>query len=308
MAGDWIKMRTSLLTNPKVNGIAKALESNTAVTKSLAIVHNCVMSQIVTRNVMRHVTVSSLLVIWGAANEHTFDGVFENSELSDIDDMTGIPGFGEAMESVGWLEYDVENHTVTLPNFNEYNTSSSERTAGAKSGAQRQKEYRDRKSSQNKSKSDVTSDVTRNVTNDVTRNHREEKRREEVNLKNLTNPNGLVVASDADNPPEGSPEISKASDCPHQKIIALYHEILPQCPAVREWTPARAVQLRARWNEDPARQNMEYWRRFFEYVKTCDFLVGIQPDSRKTPFFADLEWLVKQANFTKVREGKYEPR
>lgn len=94
--------------------------------------------------------------------------------------------------------------------------------------------------------------------------------------------------------------------CPHQKIIDLYHDILPMCPRVREWTPARAIHLRARWNEDEARQNLEYWRRFFEYVKTCPFLVGQVYAERKRPFFADLEWLTKLANFTKVREERYE--
>lgn len=70
-------------------------------------------------------------------------------------------------------------------------------------------------------------------------------------------------------------------DCPHQQIIGLYHELLPMCPQVKDWTPARAAQLRARWNEDPSRQNLDYWRRFFEYVRTCGFLIGVQPDSRR---------------------------
>jgi len=94
-------------------------------------------------------------------------------------------------------------------------------------------------------------------------------------------------------------------DCPHQEIIALYHEILPQCPRVKDWTAARATQLRARWNEDKSRQDLAYWKRFFEYVATCDFLVG---RSGRTPFFADLEWMTKPANFTKIREEKYENR
>lgn len=94
-------------------------------------------------------------------------------------------------------------------------------------------------------------------------------------------------------------------DCPHQRIIDLYHEVLPMCPQVRDWTPARATQLRARWNEDSERQVLSYWRRLFEYVKTCDFLVG---KTGKEPFFADLEWITKSANFTKIREGKYENR
>lgn len=99
--------------------------------------------------------------------------------------------------------------------------------------------------------------------------------------------------------PSGKP------DCPHQEIIALYHEVLPQCPQVRDWTTARATQLRARWNEDPKRQNLDYWRGFFEYVKGCDFLVG---RAGKEPFFADLEWMTKSSNFTKIREAKYENR
>lgn len=170
MAGDWIKMRPSLLTSPKVNGIARLLESDREVSGALSTGYAGDMNEIVTRNVMRHVTVSSLLIIWGAANEHTDNGVFKNADLSDISDMVGIPGFGEAMESVGWAKYDPEDNTVTLPNFNEYNTSGASRSAGAKTSAQRQKEYRDRKKQQN---SCVTSDVT----SDVTSNRREEKRR-----------------------------------------------------------------------------------------------------------------------------------
>jgi hypothetical protein len=130
---------------------------------------------------------------------------------------------------------------------------------------------------------------------------REEKRREE--LTSISNPNGLeIVASFAD----AFPPVPVKPDCPHQQIIALYHNILPMCPSVRDWTPARAQQLRARWNEDKSRQNLDYWRRYFEYVKTCGFLVGIQPDQKRRPFFADLEWLTKAGNFAKVRERKYE--
>lgn len=171
MAGDWIKMRTSLLTNPKVNGIAKFLEGDPRVSKKLSTGFSGCMSEIVTRNVMRCVTVTSLLIIWGAANEHTKDGVFLNSEFSDLDDMVGIPNFGVALESVGWAVYDEENNNVTLPNFNEYNTSGSVRSATAKTGAERQKQYRERKLSE---KSDEKSDVTSN--------RREEKRREDIDI------------------------------------------------------------------------------------------------------------------------------
>jgi hypothetical protein len=80
---------------------------------------------------------------------------------------------------------------------------------------------------------------------------------------------------------------------------------LPQAPQIRDWTPARAGQLRARWNEDRSRQNLDYWRDFFGYVARCDFLVGRGGGTGK-PFFADLEWMTKPNNFAKIREGRYE--
>lgn len=101
-------------------------------------------------------------------------------------------------------------------------------------------------------------------------------------------------------------EKSGKPSCPHKQIIALYHEILPLCPEIREWTPTRAEHLRARWSEDPKRQSLDYWRKFFAYVAESEFLTGrayTQPGRK--PFRADLEWICKLANFTKIREGKY---
>lgn len=111
-----------------------------------------------------------------------------------------------------------------------------------------------------------------------------------------------LVPSAAD---DSLPNRPAKPNCPHQEIIDLYHEVLPQCPQVRDWTPARATQLRARWNEDPDRQNLGYWRRFFEYAGQSDFLMG---RTGPKPFFADLEWMTKSCNFTKIREAKYENR
>jgi hypothetical protein len=121
---------------------------------------------------------------------------------------------------------------------------------------------------------------------------REEKRREEE-----INP---FVPGDAE---DKKPRSAKP-DCPHQAIIELYHQRLPQCPAIRDWTPARATQLRARWNESHDRQSLDYWADLFDYIAKCDFLVG----KSAKPFIADLEWITKSKNFTKIREGKYENR
>ncbi|MBI4293636.1 MAG: hypothetical protein HY661_19340 [Betaproteobacteria bacterium] len=106
-------------------------------------------------------------------------------------------------------------------------------------------------------------------------------------------------------------------DCPHQQIIALYHEILSECPQVIEWNDERQGLLRARWREK-AKPNgrsqgyasvdagLAYWRRYFTYVTGSKFLTGrAEGKPGKAPFVADLEWLIRPTNFVKVVEGKY---
>ena len=190
MAGDWIKMRPSLISSPKVNGIARFLESSNDVSVALSTGFTGKMSEIVTRNVMRNVVISSLLIIWGAANEHTEDGVFNNADLSDIDDIVGIPCFGDAMVSVGWAVFDSEKVMVTLPNFNEYNTCGKDRAA--EKAAERQRRFRENHKSSNVTKPEVS-----NVTNNVTRNDREEKRREENKNQDQKQKTGRAPRFDA---------------------------------------------------------------------------------------------------------------
>ena len=98
-------------------------------------------------------------------------------------------------------------------------------------------------------------------------------------------------------------------DCPHEAIIGLYREILPMLPRVQLWTDARRSLLRTRWREDDARQNLDWWRHYFELVADSDFLCGRCPPGKTgRPFMADLEWLIRPTNMPKVLEGKYANR
>lgn len=94
-------------------------------------------------------------------------------------------------------------------------------------------------------------------------------------------------------------------ECPHRDIIAVFHEVLPSVRHVRDWTPARAQLLRARWREDSKRQNLDWWRKFFGYVGQSGFLMGRTHSQGRKPFELGLEWLLKAENFAKVREGAY---
>jgi len=90
--------------------------------------------------------------------------------------------------------------------------------------------------------------------------------------------------------------------CPHQDIIDLYHKTLPELAKIKEWTEARKNFLRSRWNEKAERQTLDWWSTFFTKVKASDFLCGRNP---KCDFKANLEWLIRPANFVKVIEDNY---
>ncbi|MGO1500816.1 MAG: replication protein [Marinobacter sp.] len=106
----------------------------------------------------------------------------------------------------------------------------------------------------------------------------------------------------------------KPKACPYQKIIDLYHEILPQLAEVQVLSDKRKSQLKARWQQRVGRNgqrrcdNLEFWEKYFNYVSTCPFLIGQGRSTGDRPvFFADLEWLTNASNFAKVIEGKYAP-
>jgi phage replication O-like protein O len=89
--------------------------------------------------------------------------------------------------------------------------------------------------------------------------------------------------------------------CPHQEIISLYHQILPEFSQVKAWTEERKKTLRARWRENKKYQDIGWWEGFFKHVRTSPFLMG-ENDRKWQP---NLEWLIKKSNFVNVIEGKY---
>lgn len=112
--------------------------------------------------------------------------------------------------------------------------------------------------------------------------------------------------------------VANLPDCPHEKLISLYHELLPECPRIVKWTSARQQTMRARWRDEalPNREKhrgyrteeegLTYWRRFFSYCAESKFLTGQAPGrDGKPPFMASLRWLIKDENFAKVIEGEY---
>jgi hypothetical protein len=144
----------------------------------------------VTSDVTRALCVTGLLEVWGTAREQgDRDGddlVIDHCDLGTLDDITGLPCFGEAMAEVGWAS-EREDGSLVFPKFFADKASPEQRHRTG--GAARQARYRQRLKQQTPSHSNgaiVTGDVTGDVT--VTGQRREEKRREED--KNPPTPHG----------------------------------------------------------------------------------------------------------------------
>lgn len=103
MAGDWIKMRTDLLTSPKVVRMASALKAD------------------------RFRIAGGLLSVWSLFDSHSLDGLLSGYSLETLDDLAAWPGFSAAMESVGWLEQNDQG--LELPRFTDHNGASAKRRA-----------------------------------------------------------------------------------------------------------------------------------------------------------------------------------
>lgn len=103
MAGDWIKMRTDLLTSPKVVRMSSALKAD------------------------RFRIVGGLLSVWSLFDSHSTDGTLSGYTLESLDDLAAWDGFSAAMVAVGWLE--CEGDDISLPRFEAHNGASSKRRA-----------------------------------------------------------------------------------------------------------------------------------------------------------------------------------
>ena len=274
MAGDLIKMRGALLSHPKVIAISKHLQNNEGFREWLTPGGGSVSNgYVVSNTALRCVTTALLMCIWSGAREHgkfvDDDLVLPFSDISDLDEMAGAPGVGEAMELVGWA---VQRGGVTLPNFKEFNVPMT--------NAEKQREYRNRKNGVtnplpeqgNESESIVTA--------------REEKRREEE--KTQLGASGLPILP---------------SNIPYKEIIGLYNSTMEKLPKVRELNNARRKVIRTAWTESKKRQSLEFWKAYFEECSEDDFLSGVGPyGNGHENWRPDFDYLMRSKVITKTYE------
>ncbi len=105
---------------------------------------------------------------------------------------------------------------------------------------------------------------------------------------------------------DGAKNASSSLHCPHQKIIDLYHEILPMGAKIKIWNGAREKHLQTRWRESSRHQSIDFWKRLFEYCAQSPFLTSkVPPSPGRKQFVIALDWIIKPENFAKIIEERY---
>lgn len=129
------------------------------------------------------------------------------------------------------------------------------------------------------------------------------KQKDKQDSKQKSTPSSSVSSSPSNSIlPKGNNADLKI--CPHKKIIDLYHNVLPELPKIVDWNKTLEGYLKSRWREQPERQNLKWWEKFFiDEIKTSDFLMG-----RVNDFQVNLGWIVKPTNFSKILNGQYKNR
>lgn len=99
--------------------------------------------------------------------------------------------------------------------------------------------------------------------------------------------------------------MSPPRQAPVEEILKLFHEKCREFPKVKKLTADRKKHLQNRWTEHP---DLSFWGKFFQRVASSDFLrgEGYSFDDDRPPFKGDFGWIIKEENFVKILEGKYD--
>jgi hypothetical protein len=102
-ATDWIKVRTNLWDDPRIGALCDKAGVGEAT------------------------VVGGLYWLWATADSHSAKGELPGMNLKTVDRKTGIPGFGDALVSIGWLYADSTG--LTILKFEEHNGASAKKRA-----------------------------------------------------------------------------------------------------------------------------------------------------------------------------------
>ncbi len=265
MAGDWIKMRGNLWDDPRIASVCDATASSEAT------------------------VIGALYWLWNAADQHTADGQLVGLSAQQIDRKTGVAGFSEAVEAIGWLSFGPLGASIVR--FEEHNGTSAKKRAQT---ARRVANHRGANAPEEPECDGCNAD---SVTGALAR---EEKRREE----------GMPPTA-----PQGG-GAPRQPACPYERIVGLYREALPELPNVLVMDDARKRAIKKLWDwiltskktdgsprASDAASALEWLRGYFSHARNNDFVMGRTPRSHgHESWKASLDYLCSSKGVKQVLE------
>jgi uncharacterized protein YdaU (DUF1376 family) len=122
-------------------------------------------------------------------------------------------------------------------------------------------------------------------------------------------------------PPATAEVVGSIPNCPHESVVAAWHEAMPDLPRVKlsRWPGSESERnLRSRWREGlnagsgfwrfkTAEEGVERASELFKRCRDSEFLMGraSSGNGHGRPFVMDLHWLLVRKNFDKVLSGRY---
>lgn len=313
MSHSWIKMRSDLHADPKVIAMVRLLFGDASrgdgcdVTRDVTVTSRSITAR---HKVVTHVTVSALLQVWAAVGRVIDDNNFHPClTLPDLDMITGVDGFGEAMAEIGWVVPDEDEGGLYFINYTEFNTPTKARKKTAEkpsAQAERQRRYRQRQrekqqagTTDNAPSQPSPRDASPLRHRDASHLPREEKSREEEN-RNKNNPpppSELRPHSpaNASEPIEGkaAAELAKLGvDRPNQAVAM----------AIRNGATLKDIQ--AICHVFSSKRGA--WGPGALYERVKEFQEDIPPDKGWPP--ADPKWLLQQERGKRTEQAQQQAR
>jgi len=186
------------------------------------------------------------------------------------------------LESFFWLAENGWHHTRCDQEIAEYRSFLDKKSNAGKASAERRKNVRSTGVEQVLDSSATVEQLT-------------------TNHKPLTNNQSIEA--------KASPDLGKPKSVPSapiQEIVELYNSILPELPQTVVVNDSRKRAIAARWREVVTADKLDrqggldFFRWYFEMVKTSKFLTGKSKDWK-----ADMDFLFNPSKFPRVIEGTY---
>jgi len=184
------------------------------------------------------------------------------------------------LESFFWLAENGWHHTRCDQEIAEYRSFLDKKSNAGKASAERRKNIR-------------STGVEQVLDSSATG--------EQLTTNQLTNNQSKVANA---TPDLGKPK--SVPPAPIQEIVEMYNTILPELPQTVVVNDSRKRAIAARWREVVTADKLDrqggldFFRWYFEMVKTSKFLTGKSKDWK-----ADMDFLFNPSKFPRVIEGTY---